>query len=327
MKAAYIEQPGLAQQIRYGDLAMPIVGERDVLVKVLAVTVNAVDTYIRSGQYQIQLPSPFIIGRDLTGVVVEVGPAVTRFQPGEHVWANNQGYDGRQGTFAECCSIDEQLLYHLPAGVDPYEAVTVLHSGLTAVSGLSRVGVQPGETIFVNGGDGSIGSAVLMIAKALGAKVIVTSGDEQKAHWCRELGADHIINYKLQDIHQVLKELVPEGLNIYWDATKRFSARKALEVTAKRGRIVVMAGLNHETVLPVGTFYSRGYTMYGFTVTDASTAELRRYAKQINGWLATGVLHGRIAERLPLEQAAWAHQIYETQNLFGKLVLSPEWKM
>ncbi len=325
MKAAYIDQPGSPEQIRYGDFPMPIIGKRDVLVKVLAVTVDAIDTYIRSGAFQMTLPFPFIIGRDLTGVVVEVGKAVSQFRPGDRVWTNNQGYNGRQGSFAEYCSIDERLLYHVPATVDPYEAVTVLHSGLAAVLGLSKAHLQPGETIFINGGDGSIGTAVLEIARASGGRVIVTSGDAQKACWCQQLGADLIINYKTQDMNQAVKACVPQGVNVYWDATRHFDAEKAFEVTANRGRIIVMAGHSQKTILPVGPFYTRSYTMCGFTVTDATPEELHRYAEQINSWLEKGVLKGKIAEKLPLSQAAKAHHNYESKSLFGKLVLSPEW--
>jgi NADPH:quinone reductase len=174
MKAAYIDHPGATQQIRYGDLPIPIIEKRDILLKVISVTINGVDTYIRSGGFKTELPLPFIIGRDMIGEVIEVGKEVTQFRIGDLVWANNQGYDGRQGTFAEYCSIDEQYSYHLPPGVDPLDAITILHSGLTAARGLSKVQLQPGETIFINGGDGSVGTAVLQIAKALGAQVIVT---------------------------------------------------------------------------------------------------------------------------------------------------------
>jgi NADPH:quinone reductase len=97
MQAAYIEQVGPAQNIRFGDLPLPFVGARDVLVKVAAVAVNGVDTYIRSGSFTTPLPLPFIIGRDMVGIVSEIGGEVTRFHPGDRVWSDNQGYAGRQG--------------------------------------------------------------------------------------------------------------------------------------------------------------------------------------------------------------------------------------
>src|SRR4051794_21511445 len=131
MQAAYIEKVGPPENIRYGDLPVLALGPGDVLVKVSAVCVNPVDTYIRSGQFPMELPFPFVVGRDMTGVVQAVGPAVTRFHPGDGVWCNNQGYHGRQGTFAEYVAVDEGLPYPLPAGVYEKEAVAFVHSGLT----------------------------------------------------------------------------------------------------------------------------------------------------------------------------------------------------
>jgi NADPH:quinone reductase len=265
------------------------------------------------------------VGRDLTGVVAEIGPEVTRFKPGDRVWANNQGYDGRQGTFAEYVSVDERLLYPLPPGVDLHEAVAVLHSALTAVIGLfAKARVQEGETIFVNGGSGNVGTAVLQLAKASGARVIVTAGSEEKIHWCHELGADLVINYKTQDIEQAIRGFASTGVDIYWDATKAPEVERALSVIARRGRLIVMAGLTHRCTLPVGPFYTSNCTLYGFTVTDATIEELSDYAAQINSWLAKGALRAKIAAKLALSQAAEAHRMFETKDLFGKLVLLPE---
>jgi NADPH:quinone reductase len=325
MKAAYIEQVGPPQTIQYGDLPMPTIGRTDILVKVEAVAVNGVDTYIRSGRVKTALPFPFIIGRDMVGIVTEIGEDVTQFRPGDRVWTNNQGYDGRQGTFAQYCRVDERLLSHLPAGIAPVEAVAVLHSSLTAILGLFfKARLAAGETIFINGGDGNIGTAVLQLAKASGARVLVTAGNEEKEQWCRALGADLVINYKTEDVSRAIKDVAPQGVQVYWDATTHFDAAGALDVMAQRGRIIVMAGPAQQTLLPVGSFYFRNCTLYGFTVTDATTEELRRYADQMNAWFAKGLPKGKIAQTLPLSHAAEAHQLYETRSLFGKLVLLPD---
>lgn len=130
-------------------------------------------------------------------MVAQIGTAVRRFKPGERVWANHQCYDDRQGTSAEYVNVDERLLSPLPPGVDMQEAVAVLHSALTAVVGLfAKARLHAGETMFVNGGSGNVGSAILQFAKASGARVIVTAGSEEKIRWCRELGAALVINYK-----------------------------------------------------------------------------------------------------------------------------------
>ncbi len=325
MKAAYIERTGAPEDIRYGELPAPTAGEGQVVVRVGAVTVNPVDTYIRSGVFPVEMPMPFIVGRDLTGVVSAVGPGVERFEPGDRVWCNSQGYGGRQGSFAELLAIDEGRLYPLPDGVDAIEAVAVLHSGLTAVIGLfHKAGLTAGETVFVNGGDGNVGTAVLQLARAAGARVAVTAGSAPKADWCRQLGAERVIAYKDEDVEQALHEFAAEGIDVYWDATGKPEVTRALAVLARRGRIVLMSGLTHRCTLPVGAFYTRGCSMYGFTVTDATVEELADYAGEINGWLARGTLKGRIHALLPLSQAARAHRLVEQGGLFGKLVLVPE---
>ena len=137
MKAAFIEKLGPPSVIQYGDLPVPEIGPQDVLAKVTVVTIDQVDTHIRSGLFETHLKFPFITGRDMTGQVVETGRNVSRFQVGQWVWSNNQGYAGRQGTFSEYCAIHEDLLYPLPAATDPVETVAVLHSALTAVLGRS----------------------------------------------------------------------------------------------------------------------------------------------------------------------------------------------
>lgn len=325
MKAAYIERTGPPEQIRYGDLPTPVPRTGEVLVRVSAVVVNPIDTYIRSGAYAIDLPLPFIIGRDMTGTVAATGPGVTRFRPGDRVWCNNQGYDGRQGTFAEFLTIEERLLYPLPDGVDPMDAVTVLHSGLTAVVGLfGRARLQKAEMVFVNGGDGNVGTAVLQLARTTGARVAVTAGSKPKARWCEQLGADRVINYKSEDVHAALQAFAPGGIDVYWDATGTPDVGKALAVLARRGRIILMSGLKHRCPLPVGPFYTRNATLFGFTVTDATVEELAGYAHAINDWLAKGALKGRVDRTLPLAQAAEAHRLVEQGKLFGKVVLVPE---
>src|SRR5262249_38516744 len=173
MKAAYIDEVGPPENIQFGELPTPAVGPSDVLVKTTAVCVDPVDTLIRSGQLPEKLSFPFIVGRDMAGVVRAIGPSVRRFAPGDRGWCNNQGYDGRQWTFAEFLGVREALLYPLPSSVDDKEVVAFVHSALTACLGLHEAGLQAGESLFINGGAGNVGSAVLQLARARGARAIV----------------------------------------------------------------------------------------------------------------------------------------------------------
>ena len=201
MKAAYINQPGPAESIVYGDLPTPQPTGSQVLVKVAAVSVNPVDTYVRSGAVAFKLPLPFIVGCDLAGTVEAVGPEATRFKPGDRVWGSNQGLLGRQGTFAEYAAVDECWLYPTPADVSDRDAAAVALVGITAHLGLFRdAKLRRGETIFVHGGSGGVGSCVVQMAKIVGARVITTAGSDEKAEICRRLGADRVVNYKSEDV-------------------------------------------------------------------------------------------------------------------------------
>ena len=216
MKAAYIDETGPADNIRYGDLPAPKPEGSEVLVQVEAVAVNPIDTYIRAGTVATAFPKPFIVGCDLAGRVTEVGPNASRFKPGDRVWGTNQGMFGRQGTFAEYAAVDETWLYPLPDEVDPKDAAAIALVGITAHLGLFRdAKLQSGETIFVNGGSGGVGSTVVQMAKAVGARVITTAGSEEKVRAARKLGADHAINYKTEDVGKAVKEFAPQGVNVF----------------------------------------------------------------------------------------------------------------
>ena len=176
MKAAYIEKTGPPENIVYADLPRPEPVDAEVLVKVGAVAVNPVDTYIRSGAIQMELPLPFIVGCDLAGVVESVGPRADRFEPGDRVWGTNQGLVGRQGTFAEYCAVDQCWLYSTPDTVSDETAAACALVGVTAHLGLFREArLRSGETLFVHGGSGGVGSMVLQMAKSAGARVIATA--------------------------------------------------------------------------------------------------------------------------------------------------------
>ena len=136
MPAAYIEHTGPAEAIIAGELPVPQPGPRQVLVRVEAVAVNPVDTYIRAGSFATTLHFPVIIGRDLVGHVAALGPQVTGFAPDEAVWTNSLGYDDRQGSSSAYSVVDQDRLYPLPTGVDPIQAAAVIHLATTAYIGL-----------------------------------------------------------------------------------------------------------------------------------------------------------------------------------------------
>ena len=191
MKAAYIKSTGPPDNIVYGELPKPQPLDAQVLVKVEAVDVNPIDTYVRGGIVAMPLPMPYIIGCDLAGVVEAVGPKAKTCRPGDRVWGSNQGLLGRQGTFAEYAVVEEQWLYPTPEGVSSETAVALALVGITAHLGLVHdAKLTAGDIIFVNGGSGGVGSAVVQMSKAIGARVVTTAGSREKADLCHDLGAD-----------------------------------------------------------------------------------------------------------------------------------------
>ena len=330
MKAAYIRQTGPPENIIFGELPAPKPGPSQCLVKVGAVAVNPVDTYIRGGLVQMPLPFPFIVGCDLAGTVVEVGHSVTRLEPGDRVWGSNQGFLGRQGTFAEFCTVDECWLYPTPNGVSDEQAAAVALVGITARLGLARdAKLQKGETIFVNGGSGGVGSTVVQMAKAVGARVIATAGSDRKLELCRKLGADFVVNYKTQNLETELKRIAPAGVNVWWETLREPNFDLAVGALAARGRMIVMAGREARPPFPVGPFYVKGCSLHGFVMFMATPEEQQDCAEQINRWLVEGKLKAHIDRVLPLSQTAAAHRLQEestvgkTGALSGKIVLKP----
>jgi NADPH2:quinone reductase len=331
MKAAFLEATGGPEVLRFGDLPTPDPKPGEVRVKVLAAAVNPVDTYIRSGLVNMPLPSPFIPGCDLAGVVDAVGPGATRFQPGDRVWGSNQGLLGRQGTFAEFACVEEKWLYPTPAGVSDEQAAAAALVGITAHLGLFNCAkLQAGETVFVNGGTGGVGMMVVQMTKAAGARVIATVGSDEKARLARELGADVVVNYKTEDVVAKVKEATGgAGTNVWYETQPPADLDKTIESMAPRGRIVVMAGRQARPAFPNGPFYVKGLSLHGFAMFNLPADEQRTCADDMNRWMMEGRLRAVIGARLPLAEASAAHRLQEENTLkkagtlTGKIVVLP----
>ncbi|GGZ40079.1 alcohol dehydrogenase catalytic domain-containing protein [Streptomyces poonensis] len=148
MRAAFIERLGPPEYVRYGELESPRSGPTDVMVDVIATTVNPVDTFVRSGAFRTPIECPLVISRDLVGVVAD--SRAPGFSPGDLVWSNSLGHNGRQGAAAERAVVAADRLYHLPAAVPSIEAVSVVHPAGTAYLALfTHGGFRVGETVLV----------------------------------------------------------------------------------------------------------------------------------------------------------------------------------
>jgi NADPH2:quinone reductase len=332
MKAAYLETTGGPDVIRYGELPTPEPKPGEVHVRVRAASVNPIDTYIRSGMVNMNLPKPFIPGCDLAGEVEAVGRDVHRFKVGDRVWGSNQGLLGRQGTFAEFCCVDQKWLYHTPGNVTDEQAAAGALVGITAHLGLFHCAkLTFGETVFVNGGSGGVGMMVIQMAKAVGAKQVVTTvGSEEKARTVRELGAGTAINYKTDDLTARVKDATgAAGIDVWYETQPPTDLDKTVELMSPGGRIVVMAGRQARPAFPNGPFYVKGLSLHGFAMFNVPAGEQQKCADDMNRWMRHGQLKAVVGRTFPLSQAAAAHQLQEENTLrkagtlTGKIVVLP----
>lgn len=319
-RAAYITRLGPPEEIRWGELPDPVPAPADVLVRTEAVAANAVDTFVRSGRYRTPTPFPFVIGRDLVGEVVGAGPG---FSPGDRVWCADMGHGGRQGSFAELVAVPAERLYRLPEGVGAVAAAGVLHPAATAFLALFRHGgLRLGETVYVAGAAGNVGDALVRMASAAGARV-VASAREQDTDRCRAAGAAVVIDYRDPSLTARLHEAAPDGIDVHVNTSGRHDLEAAVGLLAPGGRIILLAGMGVRAELPVGPLYVKDGRLLGLAISNASAADLAGAAAVINAMLAAGTLPCRIADVLPLADAAEAHRRLEAGQVRGRLVLRP----
>jgi NADPH:quinone reductase-like Zn-dependent oxidoreductase len=323
MWAAFVRAPGPADSIEFGTLPVPRPGPTDVLVRVEATAVNHVDLFVRSGAYATHTPFPFIIGRDVAGTVAATGSGVRVFTAGDKVWANSLGYGGRQGSFAEYAVVGAERLFRLPDGVDPRWAVAVAHTAATAHIGLFREArLAPGESVFVGGAGGGVGSAVVQLARAAGARVIATTSG-QDAQWCHSCGAHEVLDYHDPGLADTLRRVHPQGFDVWWDNSGTHDFETTLPLLRRGGRVIVLAGLTARPFLPVGQLYTRDASLRGFAISNASVEDLARAADAVNRLLGEGGLQSRVCQTFPLEKAAEAHRLMEAGARGGRILVIP----
>jgi NADPH:quinone reductase len=319
MRAAYLEATGEPEVLMVGELPTPDPKPGEVRVKVHAAGLNPIDTYIRAGMVNMPMPKPFITGSDFAGVVDTVGEGVTHFKPGDRVWGSNQGMLGRQGTFAEYVCPHQDYCYPMDKSASFEDMASLALTGITAHLGLFyRVNLVAGETVFVHGGTGGVGSLVIQMAKAVGAKVITTVGSAEKAEIAKKLGAEVVLNYKTDDLVQGVHDATGgKGVEVFYETQPPTDFEKIIAMTAAYGRVVVMAGRAAKPVFPNGAFYVKGLSLYGFAMFNVSPDLQRHCAVDINRWVSQGQLKAFIGQSFPLSEAVAAHRLQQ-DNTLGK---------
>ncbi|SKC68846.1 NADP-dependent oxidoreductase [Krasilnikoviella flava] len=225
------------QPVHEAEVPEPTVGDRDVLVRVVAAGVNQLDEKIRDGEFKAILPykTPLALGHDVAGTVIRTGSRVQGFTPGDQVFARPR--DGRIGTFAERIAIDEADLALAPETISPVEAASLPLVALTAWQALVVKGnVKPGQKVLVHAGAGGVGSITIQLAKHLGATVATTASGKN-ADFVRDLGADIVVDYRTQDFEAELS-----GYDLVLDSLGGKNLEKSLRVLRPGGKAVGISG-------------------------------------------------------------------------------------
>jgi len=237
VKAYVVDKYKKKGALRLAEWQDPQVQNADILVRVHATSVNPLDSKVRDGEFKIFLPyrPPFVLGHDVAGTVVKVGPAVSRFKVGDEIYARPR--DLRVGTFAEFIAIHEDDAALKPRTLTMEDASSMPLVALTAWQALIDVAkVKPGQKVFIQAGSGGVGTIAIQLAKHLGATVATTSSAKNAA-LVKSLGADVVIDYKTQDFEKVLS-----GYDVVLNSQDSKTLLKSLNVLKPGGHLVSISG-------------------------------------------------------------------------------------
>lgn len=306
MKAAFMNEFGSAERIIYGELDEPVCGSSDVLMKTICVSVNNIDTFVRSGKYKTNLPFPFTLGRDMVGIVQKTGSCVNGFAEGDIAWTNSMGYDGRQGVTSEYVSVPSERLYHLPKGIDPISAVASVHSSATAAILLTKIAkAKIGDSILIHGAAGHVGSKLVSLAHQMGLFVVTSSSPDDFSK-LKALGADQPIGYK-EIFDSALQKY---NFDLIVDTSGKVSLNHSIKNLGRNGKILMITPAPSEPVDTWGLYTKRG-SILGYVISQAGIEELNEASKIINAQFIKGLLLDDSIKTLPLSEAAAAHKLQE----------------
>lgn len=324
MKAAYIDGFCDPAGIKYGDLPDPVPAAGEVLVRVEAVAVNRVDTFVRSGAWRTPVTFPLAVGRDLAGTVLVAGAgAGAGFAAGDRVWTNSAGYGGRGGATAELAVVARDRLYRLPDGADPVRFVAALHPGATAHGSLARAGLSDGETVAIVGANGAVGMCLIQAARSAGATPVAVVRSGRVAGRLRDIGAAAVV--VTADAADAAAAL-PGPVDVFVDTTGRVSAGEVTGALRHRGRVLLIAGAGNRAEFDQWRFYTAELQLIGFIMSGMTVPELAAAAT----WINERRPEVTVGDELCFADAAQAHLRQERGELphaadgtVGRLVLRP----
>lgn len=324
MTAIEITEPGGPEVLKPHEAALPQPGDGELLIKVEAAGVNRPDVFQRRGFYPPPPGAPDIPGLEIAGRVVATGPGTSRFAEGDTVCALVPG-----GGYAEYCVAAEANTLPVPAAFTMVQAAGLPETFFTVWTNVfDRAGLKDGETILVHGGSSGIGTTAIMLAKAFGARVLVTAGSSDKCAFCEKLGADRAINYREEDyVEAVAAATDGRGADVILDMVGGDYIERNIDAAAESGRIVLIAFLKGSRAdIDFNPVMRKRLTITGSTLRPRSVAEKAAIARALEDKVWPLLTDGRVApiidSAFPLAEAARAHARIEAADHIGKIILT-----
>ena len=320
MKAIRVQEFGGPEVLKLEDVDDPAPAAGQVLVRVGAAGVNPVDTYIRTGTHAVKPKLPYTPGLDAAGTVEAVGEGVKRVRTGDRVYTAGS----LTGTYAELALCDETQVHALPERVSFSEGAGVFTPYATAYRALfQRAEGRPGETVFVHGASGGVGTAALQLANAAGFKVIGTAGTEEGRRHASEQGAHHVLDHHSEGYLEELSSLTDgRGPDVILEMLANVNLNRDLGVVAKGGRVVVIGSRGPVEINP-RLAMTRDAAVFGMTLFNMTPQELASAHAAIGAGLRSGTLRPVVGREFPLAEAARAHEEVLKPGALGKIVLKP----
>ncbi|NWF57437.1 MAG: NADPH:quinone reductase [Syntrophaceae bacterium] len=320
MRAIRIHEFGPPEVMKLEEVPDPQPGPRQVVVRVCAVGVNPVETYIRSGAYSRLPPLPYTPGSDAAGLVEAVGGEVENMKAGDRVFLTGT----ISGAYAGKALCQAEQVHPLPKGISFSQGAAVNTPYSAAYRALfHRARALPGDWVMVHGATGGVGIAAVQLAKAAGMKVIGTGGTEKGRNLIAEQGAHLVLDHRTPDyLEKALKWTQGRGMDVIVEVLANVNLGKDLMVLAPGGRVVVVGSRGPVEINPREAMI-REAAILGMLVANASEREIRSIHSALAAGLENGTLRPVVGQEFPLGEAAQAHRKVLEPGAFGKIVLIP----
>ena len=324
MKAVRFHAFGGPEVLRLDEVDDPVPGPDDVVFRVRAIGINPADTYMRTGTYRIQPDLPCIPGGDAAGDVVAVGDNVTDFKPGDRVFTGVAVGLEFTGCYAELAKRPSAHVMSIPDTVGYAEAATFGVSYPTAHYALfERGGAKAGETVFIHGASGSVGTSAIQFAKRAGLKVIGSAGSSAGMDLVVSEGADHAVNHTDDNyLDAVIAANDGNGPDLILEMLANVNLAADMQIAALHGRIVIIGNRGEIEINPRMAM-AKELDIRGIMLWNVSQEQLSAIMKDILAAAADGSIRPVVGRELPLADAAKAHELVLQNGNAGKIVLIP----